>query len=133
VLKENSIPKTVLVLRTRSQREVGTTPVCSCLPIRSPQSCLYDGAVMETAQLQLIFNVVAITGVSSLASFCYLLRKDNRKLAAERQAGSKEVARLVAVERPTVIHADPDIRNFAADRRTHWVSGMAAARSRNQN
>jgi len=88
---------------------------------------------METAQLQLIFNVVAITGVSSLASFCYLLRKDNRKLAAERQAGSKEVARLVAVERPTVIHADPDIRNFAAHRRTQWVSEMASARSTNKN
>ena len=83
---------------------------------------------METAQLQLIFNVVAITGVTSLASFCYLLRKDNRKLAAERKAGSNQVARPVLVERPAVIHADPDIRNFAAHRRAQWVSGMASAR-----
>ena len=37
---------------------------------------------MEPAQLQLIFNVVAITGASSLASFCYQLRKENRKLAS---------------------------------------------------
>jgi len=88
---------------------------------------------METAQLQLIFNVVAITGVTSLASFCYLLRKDNRKLAAERQAPSKEVARPLPVERPVVIQADPDIRNFAAHRRTQWVSGMASARSTNKH
>ena len=86
---------------------------------------------METAQLQLIFNVVAITGVTSLASFCYLLRKDNRKLAAQRQARSTEVARPVPVE--DIALADPDIRNFAAHRRTQWVSGMAAARSANKN
>jgi hypothetical protein len=86
---------------------------------------------METAQLQLIFNVVAITGVTSLASFCYILRKDNRKLASERKAEAKEVVRSVVVE--DLVLADPDIRNVAAHRRTQWVSGMAAARSTNKD
>jgi len=85
---------------------------------------------METAQLQLIVNVVAITGVSSLASFCYILRKENRKLASERKTESNEVVRSAVVEDITL--ADPDIRNFAAYRRTQWVSGMAAARSTNK-
>ena len=87
---------------------------------------------METAQLQLIFNVVAITGVSSLAWFCYLLRKENRKLASERKAESREVMRPNMVEKPLVIHADPNIRNFAAHRRTQWVSGMASVHSANK-
>ena len=41
---------------------------------------------METAQIQLVFNVIAITGVSSIASLCYLRRKD-RKLAADTTSG----------------------------------------------
>jgi hypothetical protein len=70
---------------------------------------------MESAQLQLVFNVIAITSVTSFAGSWYLLRKD-RKLATARQAAENNPA-------PT----ERDIRQFAANRRTKWVSGVAAA------
>ena len=40
---------------------------------------------MEPTQLQLVLNVITITGVTSLAGYCYLLKKENRKLATERK------------------------------------------------
>jgi hypothetical protein len=40
---------------------------------------------MEPAQLQLILNVVMLTGVTSLAGYCYLLKKENRKLVGGRE------------------------------------------------
>ena len=43
---------------------------------------------MEPTQLQLVLNVVTITGMTSLAGYCYLLKKENRKLASERKADS---------------------------------------------
>ncbi|MCU1339195.1 MAG: hypothetical protein JWO19_4776 [Bryobacterales bacterium] len=70
---------------------------------------------MEPAQLQLVFNVVAITGVSSLASFCYLLKKENRKLAAELK----------------ITNTERDVRSLAANRRTRWVKGLTSAMSYN--
>lgn len=100
---------------------------------------------MEPVQLQLVFNVVAITGVSSLASFCYLLRKENRKLATRLQSETKqeEPDNIVAVEAAiiggpkadtpsqhtslaasAVTSTEKDIRTFAADQRGKWVDGM---------
>src|SRR5580704_15210734 len=117
---------------------IRTTAVCSCLPIR-PKWCFpYHRVVMEPAQLQLVVNVIGITGMSSLASFCYLLRKENRKLAAERKAEPARDERVSAVALPqspqpaspaiaTVSTTEEDIRCFAAGRRTGWVKGLTSA------
>ena len=93
---------------------------------------------METAQFQLILNVIGITSVTSLASLCYLRRRDNRKLAgqveraaapqptvepADRQA--VPMSRVVAPAAPPIVHKD--IRHLAADRRTGWVEGLTSA------
>ena len=88
---------------------------------------------MEPAQLQLAFNVVAITGVSSFTSFWYLRRKD-RELAAESRTESAPEKRD-AVDVPESVPgsspaAEQDIRHFAADRRATWVKGMTKAISR---
>jgi len=81
---------------------------------------------MEPAQLQLIFNVVAITGASSLASFCYQLRKENRKLASRLIGETKqeESGKQVEVAQAAVKSTEKDIRTFAADQRARWVDGM---------
>jgi hypothetical protein len=95
---------------------------------------------MEQAQLQLVFNVVAITGVTSLASFCYLLKKENRNLATGLQREVKQEDRDATVgvvpatvpagpgrispTTSTATVAEQDIRTFAADQRTRWVEGM---------
>jgi hypothetical protein len=82
---------------------------------------------MEPAQLQLVFNVVAITGVSSLASFCYLLRKENRRLATELKAEFKQEDRGVKCTSAAAgsgPSSEQDIRIFAADQRATWVEGM---------
>lgn len=71
---------------------------------------------MEPSQLQLVFNVVTITGLTSLASFCYLLKKENRRLAA-----LQESRRTSPVSRPVI---EQDIRAFAAGQRANWVEGM---------
>ena len=91
---------------------------------------------METAQLQLILNVIGITGVSSLASICYLLRKENRKLAGQlRHAAASQPAvqnRDRQAPLPPVVDlaASPaiqNIRHLAADRRKGWVEGLSSA------
>jgi hypothetical protein len=91
---------------------------------------------MESAQLQLVLNVIAITGVSSLASFSYLRRRD-RKLAVERRAAGPAAAMERSTPNPapqdtapvtsTTAPIELDIRDFVANRRTKWVSGVAAA------
>ena len=81
---------------------------------------------MEPTQLQLAFNVVAITGVTSLASFCYLLKKENRKLASRigGENRQEEPGRHVEVAHASVAPTEKDIRAFAAYQRTKWVDGM---------
>jgi len=81
---------------------------------------------MELSQLQLIFNVVAITGASSLASFCYQLRKENRKLASRlsSEVQREESGKQAETTQTAAISTEQDIRTFAADQRARWVDGM---------
>jgi hypothetical protein len=88
---------------------------------------------MEHAQLQLVFNVVAITGVCSLAWFCYLLKKENRKLVAASRVDSKrKEQRITPSPQPappapaTIAASKQDIRHLAADQRAKWVKGLSA-------
>ncbi len=87
---------------------------------------------MEPSQLQLLLNIVTITGVTSLAGYCYLLKKENRRLATERQIDpggetqSPEAVQPVVSARP-VATVEQDIRTFASARRTRWVKGMASS------
>jgi len=98
---------------------------------------------MEPTQLQLVLNVVTITVVTSLAGYCYLLKKENRRLAAARKADSRGEVRSTGAA-PAVVHlqrttpaAKPvtvpiqgmgqDIRNFAAGRRSGWVKSLASS------
>ena len=98
--------------------EFGTTPFCSPLPIRSGGSGPYPGAVMEPSQLQLILNVVTITGMTTLAGYCYLLRKENRKLASQ----------LPAVPSAGPSLPEQDIRSFASASRTRWVKSVSSSK-----
>ena len=91
---------------------------------------------MEPAQLQLVFNVIGITAVSSLASICYILRQENRKLARQLQPEQpKPVVSVPPAPMPAApIHAAvvspesrTDIRDLAADRRAGWVQGLTSA------
>jgi len=97
---------------------------------------------MEPTQLQLVLNVVMITGVTSLGGYCYLLKKENRRLAAQRKAesGVKKAADsglpTVCVQtaapstKPTTVSIKgmgPDVRNFAAGRRSEWVKNLASS------
>jgi hypothetical protein len=89
---------------------------------------------MEPAQLQLILNVVMLTGVTSLAGYCYLLKKENRKLAGDRTAPGPEADPAVVsapweAERVEIPSAPVDIRSFAADRRTRWVQSVSSPQS----
>jgi uncharacterized membrane protein len=72
---------------------------------------------MEPSQIQLILNVVTITGMTSLAGYCYLLRKENRKLASQ----------LTAVPSAGPALPEQDIRSFASARRTRWVKSISSS------
>jgi hypothetical protein len=84
---------------------------------------------MESTQLQLVFNVVTITGVTSLAGYCYLLKKENRKLTTEKADSHREAPKAEVVQAATTAanSLDQDIRTFAAGRRTRWVKGLASS------
>jgi hypothetical protein len=86
---------------------------------------------MEPTQLQLVLNVVCITGATSLAGFCYLLKKENRKLATELKVvrGVPPVASAKALVKSPVASVPQDIRQFASARRTGWVNNITSALS----
>ena len=82
---------------------------------------------MEPSQLQLILNVVTITGMTSLAGYCYLLRKENRKLASQCKGASAETVPAVPSAAPAT--AEQDIRSFASASRTRWVKSISSSKS----
>ena len=88
---------------------------------------------MEPAQLQLIVNVIAITGLSSLGAFCYLLKKENRRLAAGLKAKTNREEPGLPATANTVKAAPQDIRHFAAHRRTRWVKGLCSSISQDRS
>ncbi|MBZ5674488.1 MAG: hypothetical protein LAP61_09605 [Acidobacteriia bacterium] len=90
---------------------------------------------MEPTQLQLVLNVVTITGMTSLAGYCYLLKKENRRLAtrAQKEAPKAEVVQTV-VHLPSAASAakpaatvELDIRTLASARRARWVKNLASS------
>jgi hypothetical protein len=88
---------------------------------------------MEPTQLQLALNVVTITGVASLAGYCYLLKKENRKLAAHSACSHCDAPKAEVVQAVVQLQSTPpsavkeDIRNFAAGRRSRWVKNLSSA------
>jgi len=95
---------------------------------------------MEPTQLQLVLNVVTITGVTSLAGYCYLLKKENKRLADTRKTDTvstdtapavvhrQSTAPAAAKPDPLPIHGmGPDVRNFAAGRRSEWVKNLTSS------
>ena len=78
--------------------------------------------------LQLVLNVITITGVTSLAGYCYLLKKDNRKLASERKAPGTAADQTVASASEGAV--EQDIRTFASTSRDRWVNGLSSSISR---
>ncbi len=46
---------------------------------------------IDLPHLQLIFNVIAITGLTSLATICTMLKRDNQKLAMELRSQGAHV------------------------------------------
>jgi hypothetical protein len=83
---------------------------------------------MEPGQLQLIFNVVTITGVTSVAGYCYLLKKEKRKLAIERSTQNTKA--VPPAPTPKEVAVDQDIRTYASARRNRWVKDLASSISR---
>ena len=86
---------------------------------------------MEPTQLQLVLNVVTITGMTTLGGYCYLLKKENRRLAAERKADARQAPKPEVVQAPAkpVAIVEQDIRRFAANRRSGWVDHLASSLS----
>jgi hypothetical protein len=82
---------------------------------------------MEPSQLQLVLNIVTITGMTSLAGYCYLLRKENRKLANQRKEGSTEA--VPSVPSAGAVTPEQDIRSFASASRMRWVKSVSAPKS----
>jgi hypothetical protein len=88
---------------------------------------------MEPTQLQLVLNVVMITGVASLAGYCYMLKKENRKLAAERGSVSRNERQDDHLIASVAIQpVEQDIRNFAAGRRSGWVQNITSSHPPNK-
>lgn len=98
---------------------------------------------MELVQpaFTLIFNVVMITSVTSLALICRFLRRDNQKLMDELTQMGQEVGHVleipsaepapVSMQHRTVTATAPvqteqqDIRGYVANRKRGWVAPLS--------
>ena len=85
---------------------------------------------LDQPTLQLIFNVVTITSVTSVALICYLRKRDNQKLAADlnlRQTRDRLHSDIVTVQTapsasmPEQSPMPQDIRQFVARRAQVWT------------
>jgi hypothetical protein len=83
---------------------------------------------LDQSTLQLVFNFVMITGVTSLAIICHLLRQDNKKLALKARFREQQ-ERYVSTRRGHESECPPalrepaehqDIRQFVARRSPEW-------------
>ena len=79
--------------------------------------------------LQLLLNVIGITGVTSLSLICYLVKRDNLALATEvrllreRQGGDATIAAQSSSVRPVKPPAkDEDISRYVAQRSRRWAA-----------
>lgn len=80
--------------------------------------------------LQMLFNVMVITGITSSALMCYLRRRDDKKLPAfvpvpaRVDEGAKELGG--EAEGPAILNTTPrgdqDIRQYVARRSREWAS-----------
>jgi hypothetical protein len=77
---------------------------------------------------QLIFNVIAITGLTSLAVICRMLKRDNEKLTVElrERNGHTLKIRTRRMPRASVLAKRPaspeeDIRQYVSRRMDKWI------------
>lgn len=78
---------------------------------------------LDQSALQLVWNVVLITAVSSLAIICHMLRQDNKKLTVRAKLRDQERAISARIDRDSQIlavhpelNAQQDIRQFVTRR-----------------
>lgn len=93
--------------------------------------------VLDQPQLQLVFNVIALTGVSAFGTISYLLKRDYEQLLAkintsreQDQHHPKEPAALPAPEarpaRDVPPARDTDIRRYVTQRAQTWTAPSAS-------
>jgi hypothetical protein len=79
---------------------------------------------LDQPALQLILNVVMITGVTSLALICHLLKRDNQKLALEltlRREEDRRNPKILTAQAAFVCSEHEDIRQYVAVRKHDWI------------
>jgi len=96
-----------------------------------------EGMEFDHRHIELVFNLIAITAITSLALFCILLKRDKDKLIAElilwrNELRTRSSLRSLKVESqrdespPPSPDADPaghqDIRQYVARRVQSWIS-----------
>ncbi len=85
---------------------------------------------LDQRNLQFLFNVISITGITSFAPICYLLKRDNRELMTKRNPPRELDERALMSPSPSPIQREPapqpelslDIREFVRDRAHGWVA-----------
>jgi hypothetical protein len=92
---------------------------------------------MESRQIELVFNLIAITAITSLALFCVLLKRDKDKLTAELILWRNELRTRSSLQSlqdesqrddspaaapDTHPAAHQDIRQFVARRVQGWIT-----------
>lgn len=79
---------------------------------------------LTPATLQLILNVVIITGVTSLAVFCYQVKRETQQLISEVKQQLAALPDPQGAQSVAALHAlpatHPDIRKYVARRAADW-------------
>lgn len=87
---------------------------------------------LDHLKLQLLFNVIAITAVTSLTLIWYLRKRDREtlvnRMSSLRQAAAARLQPAKSQEDPpiTLPGVNPDIRQFVSHRATGWMAPSVA-------
>lgn len=85
--------------------------------------------------LTLIFNVIMVTGITSLAVICHFLKRDKQKLMAElmqqREEHKRNASLSMSEARVAPVSAErQDIRGYVAKRKQDWITPLSGDATR---
>ena len=82
---------------------------------------------LDQSHLQFVFNVIAITGLTSLALIWSILKRDKERLSSSQPAPPAAPEQPAIRPNEVAVIANQDIRLYVSGRMQDWIKIQAAS------